>query len=161
MGEGPERGNVDNVARCGARVVRCSRCDHTVGRAQRPTGCPKCPGAPIEPSTCRRRVKAPGLRCRKHGAAAPSWVAAAERRAAEAKARAAMERVAERDALRRRALAPFSAQLRELDAAEALGDRERALELAVGLGRELRRASEQCYKRAQELGMPRRRPPGR
>jgi len=142
-------------------VVRCASCGRTIAKPFRATGCPKCPGAGSYPDTCRRRVAETSLRCKLHYGGPGHVKAAAERRAAEAKARAAMERVAERDALRRRALAPFSAQLRELDVAEALGDRERALDLAVGLGRELRRASEQCYKRAQELGMPRRRPPGR
>lgn len=147
--------------RCGARLVRCANCGRSIAKPLRATGCPKCPGAASYPDTCRVRLNATATRCRIHLGSTSQDRAAAARRAAEAQARAAMERVAEQDALRRRALAPFSAKLRALDEAEALGDREAALELALALARELRRASEECYKRAQSLGMRRRRPPGR
>lgn len=65
-------------ARCGARNVRCVGCNRAVSSTL--DECPRCHGA-VEPSRCRRLVRAVGLRCRWHGGGAPQVQRAAERRA--------------------------------------------------------------------------------
>lgn len=135
---------------CGANVVRCHGCGHTIGPARQRRGldCSKCPGAGGYPSTCRCRVSAPGLRCADHGGDTPQARRGAQRRRREATARAALARLASRETARRTALAPFAGDLRAAERAAALGDPDGVRQLRV-VARQLRVASDELYRRCR------------
>lgn len=137
---------------CGADVVRCAGCDHTIGpaRQRRHLGCLKCPGASSFPDTCRKRVKAPALRCGDHGANTRQARRGTQRRQAEAAALVALERARQKDDVRRTALAPFDADLRAAELATALGDPEAARQLRA-VARAMRTASDELYDRCRTI----------
>lgn len=137
---------------CGADVVRCAGCDHTIGpaRQRRRLGCLKCPGASSFPDTCRKRVKAPALRCGDHGANTRQARRGTQRRQAEAVALAALERARGRDEVRRMALAPFAADLRAAELATAVGDPDGVRQLRA-VARAMRCASDEMYDRCRTI----------
>lgn len=135
---------------CGARVLRCAGCGHTIGPARQRRGldCMKCPGAGGYPSTCRNRVNVSGLRCADHGANTRQARRAAQRRKREAAARTALARLAAQETARQAALGPFADEVRAAERAAALGDPDGVRQLRA-LARQLRVVSDQLYQRCR------------